>query len=45
MALLPTFRMATDIYKSTPSPGFLLDHTTGMSTSLILLSMVQKADK
>jgi hypothetical protein len=33
MALLPTIRMATDIYKSTLSPGFLLAHTIGQSAS------------
>jgi hypothetical protein len=34
MALLPIIRMATDIYKFTTRPGFLLAHTIGKSASL-----------
>jgi hypothetical protein len=37
MALLPIIRMATDIYKSTLSPGFLLAHTIGTSAFLHML--------
>jgi hypothetical protein len=33
MALLPIIRMATDIYKFTTRPGFLLAHTIGQSAS------------
>ena len=33
MALLSIIRMATDIYKFTLGPGFLLAHTIGQSDS------------